>query len=48
MGTHMPYGITQRYLPPNKGDIPTFTVLPHSPGALVKNGKNVIKLIFLE
>ena len=22
MGTHMPYGITQRYLP---GDIPTFT-----------------------
>jgi len=25
MGTHMPYGITQCYLPPGGGDIPTFT-----------------------
>jgi len=24
-GTHMPYGITQCYLPPGKGDIPAFT-----------------------
>ena len=25
MGTHMPYGITQCYLPPSRGDIPAFT-----------------------
>jgi len=25
MGTHMPYGITQYYLPPGRGDIPAFT-----------------------
>ena len=25
MGTHMPYGITQCYLPPGRGDIPAFT-----------------------
>ena len=25
MGTHMPYRITQCYLPPDRGDIPTFT-----------------------
>ena len=25
MGTHMPYGITQCYLPPGRGDIPDFT-----------------------
>jgi len=25
MGTHVPYGITQYYLPPGRGDIPTFT-----------------------
>ena len=25
MGTHMSYGITQCYLPPDSGDIPTFT-----------------------
>jgi len=25
MGTHMPYGITQHYLPPGRGDIPAFT-----------------------
>jgi len=24
-GTHMPHGITQRYLPPGRGDIPTLT-----------------------
>jgi len=24
-GTHMPYGITQCYLPPGRGDIPAFT-----------------------
>jgi len=24
-GTHVPYGITQRYLPPGRGDIPAFT-----------------------
>ena len=24
-GTHMPYGITQRYLPPDRGDILVFT-----------------------
>jgi len=24
-GTHMPYGITQCYLPPGGGDIPAFT-----------------------
>jgi len=24
-GTHMPYGITQCYLPPDRGDIPVFT-----------------------
>jgi len=24
-GTHIPYGITQYYLPPGRGDIPTFT-----------------------
>ena len=24
-GTHMPYRITQRYLPPDRGDIPAFT-----------------------
>ena len=24
-GTHMPYGITQCYLPPDRGDIPAFT-----------------------
>ena len=24
-GTHIPYGITQRYLPPGRGDIPAFT-----------------------
>jgi len=24
-GTHMLYGITQCYLPPGRGDIPTFT-----------------------
>ena len=24
-GTHMPYGITQCYLAPNRGDIPAFT-----------------------
>jgi len=24
-GTHMPYGITQCYLPPDNSDIPTFT-----------------------
>ena len=24
-GTHMPYRITQCYLPPNRGDIPAFT-----------------------
>ena len=25
MGTHIPYGITQCYLPPGRGDIPAFT-----------------------
>ena len=25
MGTHVPYGITQCYLPPGRGDIPAFT-----------------------
>jgi len=25
MGTHMPCGITQCYLPPGRGDIPAFT-----------------------
>jgi len=25
MGNHMPYGITQCYLPPGRGDLPTFT-----------------------
>jgi len=25
MGTHMPYGITQYYLPPHRGGIPAFT-----------------------
>jgi len=25
MGTHIPYGITQCYLPPNRSDNPTFT-----------------------
>ena len=25
MGTHVPYGITQCYLPPGRGDIPIFT-----------------------
>ena len=25
MGTHMPYRITQCYLPPGRGDIPAFT-----------------------
>ena len=25
MGTHVPYGITQCYLPPSRGDIPAFT-----------------------
>jgi len=25
MGTHMPHGITQCYLPPDRGDIPTLT-----------------------
>ena len=25
-GTHMPYGITQYYLPPGRGDIPAFTL----------------------
>ena len=25
MGNHMPYGITQRYLPPGSGDFPAFT-----------------------
>jgi len=25
MGTHMPYRITQCYLPPDRGDIPAFT-----------------------
>ena len=25
MGTHVPYGITQYYLPPDRGDIPAFT-----------------------
>ena len=25
MGTHMPYGITQCYLPPGRGDIPALT-----------------------
>ena len=25
MGNHMPYGITQCYLPPGSGDFPTFT-----------------------
>jgi len=24
MGNHMPYGITQCYLPPGRGDFPTF------------------------
>ena len=24
-GTHVPYGITQYYLPPGRGDIPAFT-----------------------
>ena len=24
-GTHVPYGITQCYLPPGRGDIPAFT-----------------------
>jgi len=24
-GYHMPYGITQCYLPPSSGDLPTFT-----------------------
>ena len=24
-GTHMPYGMTQCYLPPNRGDITAFT-----------------------
>jgi len=24
-GNHMPYGITQCYLPPGSGDFPTFT-----------------------
>ena len=27
MGTHMPYGITQCYLPPGRGDIPAFLLL---------------------
>jgi len=26
MGTRMPYGITQCYLPPGRGDIPAFTL----------------------
>ena len=26
-GTHMPYGITQYYLPPGRGDIPAVVVL---------------------
>jgi len=25
MGTHMPHGITQCYLPPGRGDIPALT-----------------------
>ena len=25
MGNHMPYGITQCYLPPGRGDFPGFT-----------------------
>jgi len=25
MGTHMPYGITQCYLPPDRGNIPDLT-----------------------
>jgi len=25
VGTHMPCGITQRYLPPGRGDIPALT-----------------------
>jgi len=25
MGTHVPYGITECYLPPGRGDIPAFT-----------------------
>ena len=25
MGTHMPYGMTQYYLPPGRGDIPAVT-----------------------
>jgi len=25
MGNHMPYGITQCYLPPSRGDFPAFT-----------------------
>ena len=24
-GTHMPYGITQCYMPPDRGDLPAFT-----------------------
>jgi len=26
-GIHVPYGITQCYLPPGRGDIPVFTLL---------------------
>jgi len=26
MGTHIPYGITQCYLPPGRGEIPAFTL----------------------
>ena len=26
MGTHVPYGTTQCYMPPGRGDIPTFTL----------------------
>jgi len=25
MGTRMPYGVTECYLPPGRGDIPAFT-----------------------
>jgi len=32
-GTHMPYGITQCYLPPDTGDIPAFT--PAEAGTLL-------------
>ena len=27
MGTHLPYGITQCYLPPRRGDIPAFGLM---------------------